>query len=92
MKKQIFLFKNLKVVLTEEPFKILEISDRKDRKKFCRNGIMSFIIDHLCTYQMLYYYKLKSLSFSDKVLEMELMNIMSILLNYYYRQQLWDII
>jgi hypothetical protein len=73
MKKQIFLFKNLKVVLTEEPFKILEISDRKTGKKFCRNGKISFIIrSPLHISDAVSLFNLKSLSFSEKVLKLEI--------------------
>jgi hypothetical protein len=73
MKKQVFLFRNLKLTLSEEPFKIIEISDRKTGRKFCRNGKMSFTVRsplHISDAVLLY--KLKSFSFSEKILKMEL--------------------
>jgi len=44
MKKKTLFFKNLKLVFSENPFNIIEISDLKTGKKFCRNGKISFII------------------------------------------------
>jgi hypothetical protein len=73
MKKQIFLFQNLKLSLTEEPFKILEISDRKTGKKYCRNGNISFTIrSPLHISDAVFLYKLNSLTYKNKILSLEI--------------------